>query len=133
MIKNLLRDPNVNFETVRTMIDSIEVTGRRIEKIMRTVRALSHGGEAEPLQKVSLAALVDSALDIVGARMKNRGVKLQIELHAAERVLDCRPSEIFQILVNLLNNATDAALMNPNETCVRLRPRDDGGGVSVFV
>lgn len=132
MVKELLNAPSPKLDVIRGMIDSIENTGRRIEKIMRTVRSLSHGGEAEPLQRLSLAALVDSALDIVGSRMKNQGVRIDIALHAPESMLECRPTEIFQILVNLLNNAHDAA-QSGDSPWVRLESSERDSGVELSV
>ena len=113
MVKNLLSQPTPNIPNIIKMVDAIESTGRRIEKIMKTVRALSHGGESEGLQTLSLRTVVDSALDIVGARIKNHGVKLTIDLHQPEKALTCRPTEIFQILINLLNNASEAVHKTP--------------------
>lgn len=132
MIKGLLDSPNPPLDTVRQMLESIETTGRRIEKIMNTVRALSHGGDSEPLQKVTLASLVESALDIVGARFRNHDIKFSVELHDPQKSLDCRPTEIFQILVNLLNNAHDAVMGLP-EASVKVSSSSEGAGVRISV
>ncbi|MBX2987206.1 MAG: PAS domain S-box protein [Bdellovibrionaceae bacterium] len=132
MIREMLSVPNPNLDSVRQMIASIESTGHRIEKIMKTVRALSHGGEAEPLQRISLRALIDSTLDIVGARLRHEGVRLEVELHEPERSLDCRPTEIFQILINLLNNARDA-VQNQRNPHIRLTSREGAGGVCLSI
>lgn len=128
MMKALLASPEPKMDQIRQMVDSIETTGRRIEKIMRTVRALSHGGEAEPLQRVSLQALIDSALDIAGARLRSKGVSLRIELHDPARAIECRPTEMFQILINLLNNAHDAVKNSPEPTVVVASAEEAGSG-----
>ena len=114
MIQEALKKSQPPIENIRTMVDSIEVTGRRIEKIMRTVRSLAHGGDAEPLQVVTLGSVVDSTLDIVGARILNHEIKLSIDLGDPHLKISCRPTEIFQILVNLMNNAHDAILGKEN-------------------
>jgi C4-dicarboxylate-specific signal transduction histidine kinase len=88
--------------------EAIQVTGKKIEKIMNTVRALSHGGDAEPLQQSTVRAVIDSALDIVGARLRDHGMTLLVSLRDGETKIECRPTEVFQILVNLLSNAHDA-------------------------
>lgn len=132
MIKELLSRAEPPIEQIRQMVESIETTGHRIEKIMRTVRALSHGGETEPLQQLTIQELVDSAFDLVGSRMRNHGVRLEIDLPAPNERLECRPTEIFQILVNLLNNATDA--VEPcQEKWVRFRAEKTEQGILISV
>lgn len=133
MMRELLKQQEPPLETLRSMVESIETTGRRIEKIMRTVRALSHGGETEPLQTQSLQALVDSALDIVGARLREHGVQFKVALHDPSLLIILRPTEIFQILINLLNNAHDAALMNENPKVTLMSREDRDGGIVLSV
>lgn len=132
MIKKLLAQPEPKLESIAQMVDAIETTGRRIEKIMRTVRALSHGGESEPLQRLSVKALIDSALDIVGARLRNSGIRLELALHDPDRAVECRSTEIFQILINLINNAHDA-VANTDAPWVRVSSNDQNGGVRISV
>lgn len=132
MIKSLLEAPSPRLDSIRQMVEAIEVTGHRIEKIMKTVRALSHGGEAEPLQRVSVASLAEAALDIAGARLRNHGVRLELDLPNADRVIEGRSTEIFQILINLLNNAHDAVMSTP-EPWVRLSSVDGDEGVRFSV
>lgn len=132
MIKTLLGAPRPDLEKVGQMVESIETTGRRIAKIMKTVRALSHGGETEPLQRITIHDLIDSALDIAGARLRNGGVRLDLRLHDPECIIECRSTEIFQILINLLNNASDVASSSP-EKWVRITSTDQNGGVCLSV
>jgi C4-dicarboxylate-specific signal transduction histidine kinase len=108
MLKAALQNPDVKKDQLISMLDSIEKTAGRIEKIMKTVKSLAYGGEGESLQRVSMAALVDSAVDLLGAKIRSRGVQLRVELMGSEQMIECRPTEIFQILVNLVTNAFDA-------------------------
>ncbi len=132
MIQEALRRESPNIETVRSMIDSIEVTGKRIEKIMRTVRALAHGGESEPFENLTLKSLLDSTLDLVGGRLLSHKITLEVNLQDSDQKVTCRPTEIIQILVNLLNNAHDAVLMN-DESWVRVESKQEDGGVLLSV
>jgi PAS domain S-box-containing protein len=140
MILAALSGPNPSLDNIRSMVESIQVTSQRIEKIMRTVRALSHGGESEPLQQVSVVSLVESALDVIGHRIRANGIEIRVNLADAEKKMTCRPTEIFQILVNLLSNADDAVQgkdhpwisisSEPDPTGVLLRITDCGVGLS---
>ncbi|MGZ3818316.1 MAG: PAS domain-containing sensor histidine kinase, partial [Bdellovibrio sp.] len=132
MVRNLLDREKPDLKTARSMMESIEVTGRRIEKIMGTVRALAHGGEAEPLQKVTLQSLVENSLDMVRTRMKNHGIQLKTNIHAPDLPMICRPTEIFQILLNLLNNAHDAA-KDQTPSWVELNTQSHENGILISV
>lgn len=132
MLRSLLASDNPDLKTVRNMMESIEITGRRIEKIMGVVRALAHGGESEPLQKLTLQALVESALDMVRSRMKNHGLQLRVDFHCKELAVVCRPTEIFQILINLLNNAHDAAKDQTN-SWVEVQTKNHEQGILITV
>lgn len=128
MIRSLLANPNPPMDNILKMVDSIEATGKKIEKIMNTVRSLSHGGEAEPLQRTTLESLIDSAMDIVGARLRSRSIEIRMELHNPQQPIECRPTEIFQILVNLLSNAHDA-VMSSEDRWISFQSLSDGNGV----
>lgn len=132
MIRDHLAGANPSLETVRKMVESIENTGRKIEKIMSTVRSLAHGGDAEPLQRVTLESLIESAMDIVGARLKGHDVRVETKLHDPGRVLECRSTEVFQILINLLSNAHDAVI-GVDERWIRIESCDDDDGVRLSV
>jgi len=99
---------STNWTQVRQMLQSIESTARRIEKIMHTVRSLAHKSDAETIQKISIQALLDSVLDILGARLRRHEVRFDLVVDSPTMTIECRPTEIFQILSNLLTNAIDA-------------------------
>lgn len=132
MILATLSAPTFDRDKVYEMVSAIQATGRRIERIMRTVRSLSHGGQSEPLQKITLQGLVESALDLVGARMTSRHIRFEQKLHDPNLILECRPTEIFQILVNLMNNAHDAVAEKPG-AWVRMESKSSEGGVLLSV
>ena len=132
MIQMAFKKENPSLETIRSMVDSIEITGHRIEKIMRTVRSLAHGGDAEPLQVVTLGSLIESAIDIVGARITNHDIRLVVDVSDSQQKMACRPTEIFQILVNLMGNAHDAAFGKPS-AWVRIEAKPDRGGFLICV
>jgi C4-dicarboxylate-specific signal transduction histidine kinase len=120
MLLELTRDPHqTNWNQVRQMLLSIESTARRIEKIMQTVRSLAHKSDSEEIQKVTVQSLLDSVLDILGARLRRHDVKFEVKVESPSMSLECRPTEIFQILANLLSNAIDA-VREQKERWVRL-------------
>ena len=114
MLQTALSQPNVNIDNIKSMVEAIQTTGHRIEKIMKTVRSLAHGGDNEPVQKVTVKSLFDAVLDILGARIRGHGIYIQIDDKNFNQHVSCRPTEVFQILANLVNNSHDAIFGKQN-------------------
>jgi C4-dicarboxylate-specific signal transduction histidine kinase len=109
MLLDITHDPtHINWAQIRQMLLSIETTAKRIEKIMQTVRSLAYQSESEAIQRTTIQVLLDSVLDILGARLRRHEVKFELMVESPNLELECRPTEIFQILSNLLSNAIDA-------------------------
>lgn len=109
MLLDITHDPKqINWDQIRQMLLSIETTAKRIEKIMQTVRSLAYQSESEAIQRTTIQVLLDSVLDILGARLRRHEVKFELMVESPNLELECRPTEIFQILSNLLSNAIDA-------------------------
>jgi len=120
MLLDMTRDPAlINWDQMRQMLQSIETTAKRIEKIMHTVRSLAHKSDAEAVQKTTIQVLLDSVLDILGARLRRHEVKFDLVVESPNLEIECRPTETFQILSNLLSNAIDA-VRELDERWVRL-------------
>jgi len=98
-------------EEIIRQLKEVEFTAGRIEKIMRTVKSLAHpgAGSSEPKERVSLAELLQSVMDLFSPRAERHGLRWQIEGEELfPLVLESRPTDVFQILANLLTNALDA-------------------------
>lgn len=92
---------------------AIMSTVERASKIIDGLRRFGRASENEPMQSVSVAELVNDVIELSGSRMKRHGITVQ-ERVAAGLVAWCRPVQIGQVLVNLLNNACDA--LQPADT-----------------
>ena len=78
----------------------------RVTKIVQDLKEFSHVGSGEPLRAVNLHKGLDSTLNIVWNDLK---YKVQLEKHYGELPLvECHPSELNQVFMNLLINAGQA-------------------------
>jgi PAS domain S-box-containing protein len=91
----------------------------RIERILRGLRNLSRDGGGEPFLEVSLKSIVEDTLELCNARFRMKGVLLDIGEISGDLYVQCRATQVSQILLNLLNNAYDA-VEELNERWVRL-------------
>ena len=91
----------------RADLETISNTVERIAKTVRGLLAFSRNTEAELIRPVGIQSVIDGTLDLCREKLRNRGVELKLDL--GEKVdVECRPTQISQILMNLLNNASDA-------------------------
>lgn len=83
----------------------------RAARIITNLRAFSRN-ESEPMGKVDLVAVLQSAVELTEARLKNDGVKLDWDSAATHGPVYARGGEVrlTQVFVNLINNAADAML-----------------------
>lgn len=109
MIQTLVRKEQLEPENLNRLVETILVTGKRIEKIVRGMKTLAHQGqEGEPFLQASARELVADALELCAQRFRNHGIRLISPVVDPALTLECRNHEVVQILVNLLNNAFDA-------------------------
>lgn len=111
MIQQLQRG-SISQKTILSGIESIEFTARRIEKIVRSMRSFSVAGDGDPFEQVSVGHLINETIDFVQQRFKDYRINLLIKSIPQDQVLECRSTEISQVLLNLFNNAFDAIVKN---------------------
>lgn len=100
-------------------LDSIARNTKRMANIIDSLRKFSRDGKSDPFQIVRLKEIVDEALVLCRERFIHRGVHLIEPEIPDELFVQCRHSEILQVVVNLLNNAFDA-VEDLDERWVRL-------------
>jgi C4-dicarboxylate-specific signal transduction histidine kinase len=88
-------------------LDKIELTAHRIVKIISGLRTFSRDAKNDPMTIVGLKDIVTETLDYCQERFKNKGVDLSVS-KIPEVQLECRPAQISQVILNLLNNSFDA-------------------------
>jgi PAS domain S-box-containing protein len=106
---------NLPAELQQEMIGSIRSAVTRISKIVSGLRTLSRDASRDPMELYSAQVLIRDMLSFCRERFKNSGVSLDTHLPSEEIFLDCRPVEIGQVLLNLLNNAFDAVREVPGQ------------------
>lgn len=100
-----------NGESYKKDLEQIEQNCLRIDKIIKSLKSVSRKTDQDPLEEVRLLKIIDEAFEISKERFRKRKLNLFVitddEINYDSMVL-VRPSEIVQVLVNLLNNSYDA-------------------------
>jgi len=95
-------------EYIEEAVRSIRVAAARAGKIVHGLRKFARHPDSDPIEDVEIETVIDDALDLCQARIRTHGVELSVRVTTAGRVHG-HAIELSQVVVNLLNNAFDAA------------------------
>ena len=121
-------------------IDRIERAGLRISKIIKALRSFSRDSTTDPAKSISVRTIIDDAVELCRHRFARSGIELRIPSLTDDLKIECKPAELTQVLMNLLNNALDATIcldekwveiaVEPGETAVQISIMDSGLGIA---
>jgi len=133
MIQMMSEKGSLDSANLHRLVETILITGKRIEKIVRSMKSLSHQGtDSEPYVSSSVREFITDALELCSERFRNHGIKLITPNIPAGLNIECRSHEIVQVIVNLMNNAFDA-VSDLEERWVELAVADAGDFVEISV
>ncbi|MGB6294657.1 MAG: ATP-binding protein [Rivularia sp. (in: cyanobacteria)] len=103
-------------EDFMKLLDSMQVGTERIYKIVLSLRNFSRLDEAE-FKKVDIHDGIDSTLMILGNQLKATSAHSEIQVikqYGDIPDVECYPSQLNQVFMNIINNAIDAFEEKPN-------------------
>jgi PAS domain S-box-containing protein len=132
-IRDLVSDGGqVDLAFIGTLAEKIENTTMRISKIIKGLKTFARDGESDPFETVELKTLIHETLELCMERFKHHSVNLDVRLPTNPMRVECRSTQIMQVLLNLLNNAHDA-VERASEKKIVLEVRDLGNEVDFIV
>lgn len=84
-------------------------TSVRIAKVVKGLRFFSRSAELDPMTLTDPGHIVHDMLELCSEKFRVNGVELRIGRLCRDQI-ECRPTEIAQVLLNLLQNAYDAVV-----------------------
>lgn len=90
------------------LLKKIELTVDRMARIVHGLRSFSRDGTKDPFVATSLKSIIEETLVFCRQPIEKRGIQIKIESIPDDLRIRCQPTQISQVLVNLLNNACDA-------------------------
>jgi len=94
-------------ELVHEVSRSIQQTTLRISKIIKGLKAFARDGDQEAFQNVPAGKILEETLSFCRERFKSEGIELRLTFDELTPIR-CRPVQLSQVLLNLLNNGYDA-------------------------
>lgn len=99
---------SLNEEMLLQYIEKMDQTVGRISRIVSGMRRFSRESSMDEKVQYSLNKIIDETLDICLERINNNGTALTVKYFEGEPIVTCRPVEISQVLLNLINNSFQA-------------------------
>jgi signal transduction histidine kinase len=115
----------ISQEALTPQLGRLSLCVDRISKIVSELQTFSRDSSLDDFRVVPLGHLIEQTLALCEARFKKDAVKLITEPVPSGWSLECRDSQISQVLLNLLGNAHDAAMEAP-ERWVKLAAEEIG-------
>lgn len=116
---------------INRRVDSIDSTVQRIAKIIRGLRSYSRESHEGHDEVSSVDQIIDDTLAFCTEKFRNSNIELVAHIEPNLKVR-CRPYQISQVILNLLNNAYDAVAQSPVRTVV-IEARKYSEGIEISV
>lgn len=107
-------------------LNKIVQTVDRITKIIKGLRAVSRDSSQDPMIEQDLLEILYDTLALFEEKFKLANIRNDFESTDEKVIISCRPAEIAQVVLNLLNNSYDAILDSENPWIhIAISKRDD--------
>lgn len=100
----------------KSLLETLEFMDRSIQRIIKIITGLqsfSRDGSKDSHSLVQAQEIAEETLTFCQTRFMNHNIRLLTDFQESLEI-DCRPTQISQVLLNLLNNAFDAVLESGN-------------------
>lgn len=138
-LQELLQEEPLEREFIMKLLGNIEKTARKIGEIVQGLRSFSRDSSKDNFEARSLREIFENTLSLCREKFKNAGVNFIQEPCSELLMIDCRSTQISQVILNLLNNSCDAIekqserwvklSAQSNETSVKIKVVDSGSGI----
>lgn len=106
---------SLNPDLLSQYIEKMDTTVARISRIVNGMRRFSRESSMDEKVRYSIKKIIDETLDICQERINNNGTAVEVFNEVeGEPMIECRPVEISQVLLNLINNAYQATSNFPH-------------------
>lgn len=95
-------------EKVQEVCGRLNNTVQRISQIIKSMQGLARDGSKDPKVKCSVNQILEDALSLCREKFISSGILVKVQASAESIEVLARPTEISQVLLNLLHNAHDA-------------------------
>lgn len=142
LIKMQMKKQNSTPEDIIKGLNQVESTAKRITEIISSLKKFSRTEKEENFKEVNLRMIIEETLTYCRDRFRLANIDLRITADN-DFMISCRPVQISQVLLNLLNNSFDAVKGTSNpwveiktlavNNSVRMIVKDSGPGIPLEI
>lgn len=129
---NLTKNLTPNMDMAGRFLKDIKETVNRITKIVNGLRTFSRHEGKESFRPVKVSDLIQDTIALCRERFQSQGIAVEIITPPAEMLVECRPIQISQVLLNLLNNAHDA-IKHRDERWIKIDAQEKNGTIELRI
>ncbi|MES2802476.1 MAG: ATP-binding protein [Bdellovibrionota bacterium] len=109
-LTDLLNEDPLDKISALKIITSIHQVNERIASIVRELRSFVRESGNDPFQSKHIKAVALSTLAFCAERVGQGGIRIDLDIDDDDPnlILDCRPTQLAQVLLNLIYNSSDA-------------------------
>ena len=131
-IQELVAEENIDQKSITEMTQLIGETVNRISSIITGLKTFSRDGSQDRLDAAPLKQLVETTLNLCRDKLKHASVRVEVERITDDLEIQCRPVQICQVLLNLINNACDA-IFPLSEKWIKISAEAQTDGVQISI
>jgi len=132
LLKRTAQGGTLTSELLANQLTKIETCVQRMAHIVSGLKDFSRDAASDPFQSTKLNALIDETLDLCHSRLMSRDVRVTISPFPVDWSIECRRSQISQVILNLLNNSYDA-ISELAERWIRIEVKEAGAYFDISV
>jgi signal transduction histidine kinase len=134
----------VDTKEVQDIADKIEMSSKKISKIVQGIKIYIRQDGQQPFQLEDLGLILDDSVVICENKLKDHNVKFEFDITLRKIMIKCNFTQVFQVFVNLISNSVDAIntlpekwikikLVSEDETKVIIHFQDSGAGIPLNI
>lgn len=131
-LKILAQDSKLNSSEALALAERIELSARRIAKVVNALQCIGREGSLDPVESVPVSDLIEMAVGIWRERLSRSRVILKEGSVPVDLAIECRPKRVSQAIWNLISNSFDA-VSKRKERWIEIRVETNGAGVVISV
>lgn len=128
----LCAESNPSPPEIMKQLSLIQRGQARIRKVVDGIKSYTRRSSLNPSERVLISELFEMIHNLVFDQCRVEDIDLQLLNYADETHIDCCPTEISQVLLNLIHNAIDA-IEGQNEKWIKVEAKLISEGVEISV
>jgi len=132
------------YDQLPEKLDKIQSTITRISRIVNGLRTYARDGENDPMMPVNIADVILESLELCVESIRYQNIEITFDNQMiVPPIVNCRDTQISQVILNLISNAKDAVLplkekwikviLRQQDNNIVLQVIDSGTGISLDI